>query len=213
MTGSADVTQAVPFQMCGLVEEDYREFKSYMDTADYRHAAGMCARLFGAAIGRLSMVMLSNQAEAEEAVQETLMSAYQSLTGYRGEGTLRAWLFAIARRVCARRLALRGKIERNLHLIFDRDDAAPDSEELMLTRMRAHGVRTRLQDLKPSEREAVVMRFHSGLEYHEIALACGIDEATVRKRVSRGLRSLRELLERDPLFKDGDGSSSNKGGF
>ncbi|HUS67128.1 MAG TPA: sigma factor, partial [Kofleriaceae bacterium] len=69
----------------------------------HREAAGMCARTHGAALGRLCMALLGSQAEAEEAVQETLLAACRAMGDWRGDGTVRAWLFGIARRQCARR--------------------------------------------------------------------------------------------------------------
>src|SRR5215207_489738 len=69
---------------------------------DYRAAVGACAREHGPAVGRLCMAWLGSQAEAEEAAQETLLAAFDAMAAYRAEGTVRSWLFGIARRVCAR---------------------------------------------------------------------------------------------------------------
>jgi RNA polymerase sigma-70 factor (ECF subfamily) len=40
----------------------------------------------------------------------------------------------------------------------------------------------------------VVLRFEAGLSFRELAIACGVDEAAARKRVSRALARLREEL-------------------
>jgi RNA polymerase sigma-70 factor (ECF subfamily) len=61
-------------------------------------------------------------------------------------------------------------------------------------RERAERARAALAKLKPSEREAVVLRFEAGLSFRELAIACGVDEAAARKRVSRALSRLREEL-------------------
>ena len=55
-------------------------------------------------------------------------------------------------------------------------------------------VRDALEALKPSEREAVVLRYESGLPYREIAELMAIDEPAARKRVSRALLQLRTTL-------------------
>ena len=55
-------------------------------------------------------------------------------------------------------------------------------------------VRDALEALKPSEREAVVLRYESGLPYREIAELMAIDEPAARKRVSRALLQLRSTL-------------------
>jgi RNA polymerase sigma-70 factor (ECF subfamily) len=70
----------------------------------------------------------------------------------------------------------------------------PDAGELHLERERAIRARNALAELKPSEREAVVLRYDAGLSFREVAAACGVDEAAARKRVSRALSRLRESL-------------------
>jgi RNA polymerase sigma-70 factor, ECF subfamily len=160
----------------------------------YRDALALCARTHGAPLGRLCMAMLGSQAEAEECVQEVLLAAHDAFPQWRGEGSVRAFVFGIARRMCARRLEMRGRRERRLRLVHDAGSAPVDPEGLLAARREAERVRDALERLKPSERDAVVMRYQGGLEYREIAASCGIDEAAARKRVSRGLLRMRELL-------------------
>lgn len=161
----------------------------------HRDAIAMCAREHGTSVGRLCMALLGSQAEAEEAAQETLIAAHGAMASFRGEGTVRAWLFGIARRVCARRVETRVRRERRLRLVHDAADGRgtlPD--DVIDRRRRAQRVRDALDELKPSEREAVVLRYEAGLAFAEIATICGIDEAAARKRASRALARLRELL-------------------
>ncbi len=54
-----------------------------------------------------------------------------------------------------------------------------------------------LDEVRPTEREALVLRFAADLSFREVGQACGIDEAAARKRVSRGLLRLRSLLGED----------------
>ncbi|MBL8603692.1 MAG: RNA polymerase sigma factor [Myxococcales bacterium] len=162
---------------------------------DTRGALGLCARLHGAALGRLSMAFLGSQAEAEEAVQETLLAAYDGFGGYRAEASLRAWLFGIARRVCARKVETRARREQRLRLVHNEADSAVGADVLLAQRRRAERVRLLLEQLKPSERDAVVLRFDGELSFREVADACGVDEATARKRVSRALERLRHALK------------------
>lgn len=159
-----------------------------------RDAIAMCSREHGPSIGRLCMAMLGSQAEAEECVQEVLIAAHDGFEGYRGEGTVRAFLFGIARKMCARRLEMRGRRERRLRLVHDAEADASTPEHLVAARREAERVRDALEKLKPSERDAVVMRYQGGLDYREIGAACGIDEVAARKRVSRGLARMKELL-------------------
>jgi RNA polymerase sigma-70 factor, ECF subfamily len=159
--------------------EDEPDVKAALDRGDARGAVMLCARDHGEAIGRLCMALLGSQADAEDVLQETLLDAYRGIAGGRGEGSLRSWLFGIARRKCARE-AERGARKRT---------AAP-----ALSSRRVDGAREALGELRPSEREAVVLRFGAGLSFREVADACGIDEAAARKRVSRGIAALRSRL-------------------
>ncbi len=160
-----------------------------------RDALILCVREHGSGVGRLCMALLGNQAESEEAVQETFVAMQTSLGSYRGDGTVRAWTFGIARRVCARRLETRTADARRLRLVANADRDASTPHTLLEAKRRAERVRAALDELKPSEREAILMRYEAGLEYAEIAHACGVDEPAARKRVSRALAHLRSVFQ------------------
>jgi RNA polymerase sigma-70 factor, ECF subfamily len=163
---------------------------------DHRAALARCAREHGSTVGRLCMALLGVQADADEAVQETLLAAHQAMAGYRGEGTVRAWLCGIARRVCARQVEGRRRRERPIELV------PPDAGDPLggfAARRRARAVREALGRLKPTERDALVLRYVAGLAHREIAVAMEIDEAAARKRVSRALVRVRDLLPAEEL--------------
>jgi len=160
----------------------------------HREAAARCAEQHGAALGRMCMALLASQAEAEEAVQEALLAAYRGMGAYRGDASARAWLFGIARKVCARRLAVRTRQAKRLRLVHDAGAAAELPDVDAERRERAVRLRGALAQLKPSEREAVLLRYQAGLSYREVAEACGIEEPAARKRASRALANLRKLL-------------------
>src|SRR5687767_1623399 len=126
---------------------------------DHRSAVAACAREFGAAMGRLCMALLGSQAEAEETVQEALMAAHDGMSQWRGEGTVKAWLFGISRRMCARRLETRVRRDRRLRLVHDAEAESKLPDDLVEARRRAVKIRAALEDLKPSEREALLLRY------------------------------------------------------
>ncbi len=166
---------------------------SAIKARDFRLALSLCARQHGGALGRLCMALVGSQAEADDLAQETLLAAYDGFAAFRGEGALRAWLFTIARRKCARHLERRLRQGHRLRLVHDADRQA-SSEELVLARQRAERARAALGRIRPSEREALVLRFAGELSYRDVAIACGIDEAAARKRVSRALAHLRTSI-------------------
>jgi RNA polymerase sigma-70 factor, ECF subfamily len=165
--------------------------------ADGRHRDALveCMRAHASSLGRLCFAMLGDQAEAEEILQESFVAAYHAMPGYRAEGSVAAWLHGIARRQCARRLVTRVRRERRLRLVHDAGAAPPSPpDEELERRRRGARVREALEELKPSDREALLLRYDSGLSFAEIAALQSLDEATARKRASRALARLRTLL-------------------
>lgn len=139
------------------------------------------------------MALLGSQAEAEEAVQEVLILAYQTFPTFRGDGSVRAFLFGIARRMCARAVETRVRRERRLRVVHHvSDDPRPD--EVVDSRRAVDGLRGALEELRPTDREAVLLRYVGGLSYREIATTLAIDEAAARQRISRALVRLRQLI-------------------
>jgi RNA polymerase sigma-70 factor (ECF subfamily) len=155
-------------------------------------AASLLVDGHAAAIGRACMALLGSQSEAEDVLQETLMAALDGLESFRGDGSLRAWLLRVARRRCAKRLEARTR-ERDLKQGLAAPEATASAERLSM----AARARRLLDEIRPTEREALVLRFAAELSFREVGQACGIDEAAARKRVSRGLSRLRSLLGED----------------
>lgn len=170
------------------------EILEALGRGDGRQAVAICARLHGAALGRLCMAMVGSQAEAQELAQESLLAAHEAFGSYRGEGTVRAFLFGIARRVCSRHVELRSRRDAKLRLVHDAQRDHGDASDVLAAQQRAQRARSALDKLRPTEREAVLLRFQSDLSFREVAGACGVDEATARKRVSRAIARLRETL-------------------
>ena len=161
---------------------------------DLRKALALSARHHGAALGRLCMALVGSNAEADDLAQETLLEAHAGFASFRAEGTIRAWLFGIARRKCARHLERTTRRQSRLRLVHD-SERGGSAEELLALRQRAETARSALAEIRPSEREAVVLRYAGELSFREVGEACGIDEAAARKRVSRALARLREVVK------------------
>ena len=166
-----------------------------IQAGNHRDALAACARTHHAILGRLCMALLGSQADADEAVQETLLRAHRAMATYRGDGSIKAWLCGIARHVCAHILETRRK-GRELLEVVPVDGEARDAFE---TRRKARVLRDALEKLKPSEREAIVLRFVADLSHREIAVACGLDEAAARKRISRALERMRSVMPSEEL--------------
>ncbi len=172
--------------------EEARAIEALIAAGEHREALARCARAYAVSIGRLCMAFTGSQADSEELVQETLLAAYDAFPQYRSEGSVRAFLYGIARRICGRYTETAARQKARLRLVHDTSAGrSADAGELALEKERATRARAALQKLKPSEREALVLRYDAGLSFKELGVACGIDEAAARKRVSRAIARLR----------------------
>ncbi|MCC6319469.1 MAG: RNA polymerase sigma factor [Gemmatimonadaceae bacterium] len=130
----------------------------------------------------------------EEVVQDTFVRAFGSLGSFRGDSTLRTWLFTIARRLVAdsRRTLRRQRDvvevqEGDASTEFDPlDDLIADE-----SRQRMHEVIGRLS---PTQREVFLLRVNEGLSYKEIAGVVGTTEGAARVHYHNALRHVKESL-------------------
>lgn len=161
-----------------------------IESGKHRDALTACARTHHVVLGRLCMALLASQADADEAVQETLLRAHRAMPTYRADGSVKAWLCGIARHVCAHVLETRRRGRELLEVVPVEDE----QRDAFATRQRARAIREALGKLKPSERDVLVLRYVADLSHREIAAACGLDEPTARKRISRALARLRTVM-------------------
>jgi RNA polymerase sigma-70 factor, ECF subfamily len=179
MHAMATTTEVVPDPVLALISSGH-----------HREALTTCARTHRVVLGRLCMALLGSKADADEAVQETLLRAHRAMPTYRAEGSVKAWLCGIARHVCAHVLETRRRGRELLEIVPIEDEA----RDAFTARRRARVIREGLERLKPSERDVLVLRYVADLSHREIAAACGIDEAAARKRISRALARLRSVM-------------------
>jgi RNA polymerase sigma-70 factor, ECF subfamily len=191
VTTAADGGHEQPEQ---AIEPGDRAVIACMDAGELAQAVKLCASQHGLSIGRLCMAMLGDQGDAEDVVQETLLAAYAGFASWRREGSVRAWLSGIARKKSLKRLESRQRRGAGLCAIQAGEGMDHGAEELLALKQRAERARSLLEQIRPTEREALLLRYVGELDFSGVAQACETSEVTARKRVSRGLARLRELL-------------------
>jgi RNA polymerase sigma-70 factor (ECF subfamily) len=132
--------------------------------------------------------------EIEELVQDTFVRAFGSLGAFRGESSLRTWLFTIERRLMLDRRRAERR-ERNLVSV----DAATavtgyDALDGMVAQETSARVRRAVASLSPMQREVFVMRVEQGLAYAEIATILETTEGAARVHYHNAIRAVKELL-------------------
>lgn len=162
---------------------------------DYRGALEALASEHGKALGRFCAGLLGSTTDGEEALQEALILALNAMPGYRGEG-VRAWVFGIARHVCATELKKRTRRRSVWGRVFGMSE--PEAVRPLDDADARMSIDKAFARLSPGLREALLLRYQQGMDATEVADVLGISHATARKRISLGLAGLRTTLELDP---------------
>ena len=160
---------------------------------DQRAATELVER-HAASLGRF-IVSLGKRDDVEDVVQETFVRAFGSIDGFRGESSLRTWLFAIARRlVLDYRRAERRRGEQvevqdgDVRTEFDPLDSLVADETVR--RMRDAVAR-----LTPTQRQVFGLRVGEGMSYKEIADSVGTTEGAARVHYHNAMRAIKEFLD------------------
>jgi RNA polymerase sigma-70 factor (ECF subfamily) len=119
---------------------------------------------------------------AEDLTQDTFLRIHTALPGFRGEASVRTWVFSIARRVCADHVQRRQR-ERALN---ERVASAARVGRATVTDAGGEVALWGLVgELSPDRRAAFVLTQMFGLSYEETATVCGCPIGTIRSRVAR----------------------------
>lgn len=151
------------------------------------HALGELVRRTQPVIWRVCTA-LGSPGEVEDLVQETYLRAVRSLSSYRGDAPVQAWLLSIARNVCADHVRRRGRQSR----LLERLRAEPQTVSQL---PQNAAVDELLRSLDMERREAFVLTQVCGLSYAEAASLVGCPIGTIRSRVARARADLLSLVE------------------
>lgn len=150
---------------------------------------------------RVCQRLLADQA-ALDALQDSLLklraTAGRFAADGAGEVAARAWIMTLTWRT-AHNLARSGRRRRHHERIAGVASPIAAAEEAAGDDERLEPVRRALRELKPAWRQAIELHVIEQLPHAAIAEALGCSPEAVRLRVSKGLRSLRQRLERQGL--------------
>jgi RNA polymerase sigma-70 factor (ECF subfamily) len=141
----------------------------------------------------LCRLLLRDRVEAEDAMQQTFLSAYRSILGGSVPREPAAWLATIARNESLSRI--RGRMREPL---ADPDHAlagtAPDALAAAIANADLRALARGIKALPRRQREALLLREFSGLSYGELAVALGVSEPAVESLLFRARRGLKTAM-------------------
>lgn len=170
------------------------------DASLLQHAAGGDREAFGAIVDRhaASVLRLIRSrvvpADAEDVLQQTFLAAWRAAGGFRGESSVRTWLFTIARNTAAkarereRRAPFAGVALDELGVRAGWGSADP--ETLALAAERRGVLAAAFEALDPESREVLTLRDLEGLPGDETAALVGLSLPAMKSRLHRARLAL-----------------------
>jgi RNA polymerase sigma-70 factor, ECF subfamily len=174
-------------------DEDRREFDGLVERY-HKQAYNIAYRMAG------------NHADAEDLTQEAFIRAFRFFGQYRRELPFDSWLYKIMSNVFIDRLRRRPKAKiRSLdqpvvteegEASFDVADPSEGPEDIVLSMEMDGRIQAALENLPEAFRITVIYADIEGLSYEEIAEVTKTNIGTVRSRLHRGRRLLRDKLKK-----------------
>jgi RNA polymerase sigma-70 factor (ECF subfamily) len=152
---------------------------------------------------RTLLAILGNPADAQDAMQDTLLSAFKHISGFQGRAKFSTWLVSIARNTALQRLRSRKNVESLDEGKFEEDEdfrprqvrAWQDNPEQCFSKSEMRQlVETGILALPPKFRVVVMLRDIELLSADEVARQLGLSVPAVKTRLFRGRLMLREWL-------------------
>jgi RNA polymerase sigma-70 factor, ECF subfamily len=180
------------------LDADQRLMRSF--AARDAGAAEVLYRKFAGRIYGLGLVMLGNDAAAQDLVQDTFVKLWRSAERYdRTRGKLETWVLLMARSLAIDAIRRRVLEARTLDHV-DRPaeaDQGPGPEDRAATLDLTDRARHAMSSLPPEQRAALELAYLGGKTSTEISDLEGIPIGTAKTRIRAALLRLRELLAAD----------------
>lgn len=164
----------------------------------------------------LALSLTRSHQDAEEITQTVFLKTWRGLDRFRGEASLSTWLYRLTRNACTDLSRQNRKRQEDLSLedpaLAALSDRSPLPQETAEQRERRKALLTALEKLPEDSRTVLLLREVEGLSYQEIAQTLGLSQGTVKSRLSRARRALRDLLLVDGTLWEETLSDGKKGG-
>jgi len=154
-------------------------------------------RRYEARIYRLTVAILREGQDAEDAVQDACLRIFERIKHYRGESVFETWLTAVVVNVCRDRLR-----RRKVRLAFPLEwlhgqPGGEDVSEAVANRMRRQTLWSLVDRLEEKYRLPIILHYHEGLSCGEVAEVLALRVTTVYSRLNAARVQLRAMLREE----------------
>lgn len=152
--------------------------------------------------------VLGNYEDALDVSQEVFLKVYKNISKFKGDSEFSTWLYRIAKN-CAYDFVRKKKVAQiSLDTAGDEGDGfdVPDvdvssnPEKKILQNEKSLVLRSCIEKLSKEHREVIVLRDINNYTYDQISEMLGIEQGTVKSRISRAREALRKILEKENYF-------------
>ncbi|HTJ47467.1 MAG TPA: RNA polymerase sigma factor [Kofleriaceae bacterium] len=146
--------------------------------------------------------ILGSNREMEDLAQDSFVSIFRSIHGFRGESSLTTWCCTIATRVAWAHLERGRPTTTNLELVPEVPDGAPDAARVIAARLATQRVYAALDKLDPRLRVTFALAVLDERPLAEVAGMTGASVVAVKTRLWRARRELAKRAAKDPALSD-----------
>ena len=172
---------------------------------------------YHAPVYNLILSMLGDTSDAADGSQEVFLKAFRGIRKFRQGSSLKTWLYRIAiREALNHKRWFKRHLQKNVsidaepqegHAAIEIEDLGATPFEQLASREIQVAVQHGLQEVPDVFRTAVILRDLEGLSYDEVAEVLECSVGTVKSRILRGRRALRQVLE--PFLREQESHSSS----
>lgn len=153
--------------------------------------------------------MMGNEEDAKDAAQEALIKIYKSVSKFRGDSGFSTWVYRIAINAC------KDELRKKKHNIISLDKEIETEEGSIKNELADQGlkpdelveqaelnetIQEAINQLPEQNRIAIILRDIQGFSYEDISSTLECPVGTVKSRINRGRKLLKDCLKQNPRW-------------
>ena len=165
-------------------------------------AFALLVQTYETSVYRLALRMCGNAHDAEEVAQEAFVAAWKGLPSFRGESKFSSWLYQLTTNEAINFLRKEKRHRAATPLEDEMEPATGDTaQQAAETKELQQALQQALDALTPEHRQIFLLRQMRQLSYEEIGRLLGLESGTVKSRLNRAKKQLRQnLLQQGNFF-------------